>query len=112
MKIYKKGIVVATILSTFSLMAAESKVIQVTTLDDEDGTNPSQCSLREAIRTAHENKSYGGCNVGNKLIGQKDYIQLKEGEYKLDKGEIVPKSYVLLYGELPYDQNAKDDLTG
>lgn len=112
MKIYKKGIVVATILSTFSLMAAESKVIQVTTLDDEDGTNSNQCSLREAIRTAYDNKSYGGCNVGNKLNGQKDYIQLKEGIYKLDKGELTPRSHVILYGELPYDQNEKDELTG
>lgn len=112
MKIYTKGLFVATVLSTFSLMAAESKIIQVTTFADEYGTNLSKCSLREAIQTAHDNKSYGGCNVGNTLNGQKDYIQLQAGEYLLDKGELEPKSPVILYGELPFDENEKDLLTG
>ena len=37
-----------------SLMAAEDTTILVTTFNDEDGENPSQCSLREAITAASD----------------------------------------------------------
>lgn len=111
MKNYKKGLLVVAVLSAMSLMAAESKVIQVTTFEDEDGENLSKCSLREALRTAHENKSYGGCNVGNKLVGMEDFIQLEAGEYKINK-ELAPQSPVLIYGQIPYDLEKKSELTG
>ena len=111
MKNYKKGLLVVAVVSAMSLMAAESKIIQVTTFEDEDGENLSKCSLREAIRTAHENKSYGGCNVGNKLVGMEDFIQLEAGEYILTK-ELVPQSPLMIYGQIPYDLEKKSELTG
>lgn len=54
MKNYKKGLFTAVFLSTMSLMAAESRIIQVTTNLDID--DRKSCSLRQAIRTAYENK--------------------------------------------------------
>lgn len=67
MKNYKKGLLAAMILSAMSLMAAEDKTIYVTTFADEDGENNNACSLREAIKTAKLDKSYGGCKVGRTL---------------------------------------------
>ncbi len=110
MKIYKKSLFVVGLLSTFSLMAAESKIIKVTNFSDDD--NKSKCSLRQAIQTAYENKSVAGCNAGNTLPGQRDYIQLEAGEYVLTQGELTPSSPVILYGELPFDEQQKDDLKG
>lgn len=53
------------ILSAMSLMAAEEKTIYVNTFADENGDNLNNCSLREAIQMAKDNKSHGGCNAGN-----------------------------------------------
>lgn len=64
MKNYKKGFLTLVVLSTMSLMAAEDKTIYVTTFDDEDGTNPDKCSLREALHAAATHKAYGGCSAG------------------------------------------------
>ena len=91
MKNYKKGLLTLMVLSAMSLMAAEDTFIYVTTFDDEDGENLNQCSLREAIKTAADNKAYGGCNAGDTRLGQKDRIQLKEGTYTL-KRELMPQS--------------------
>lgn len=110
MKNYKKGLFTAVFLSTMSLMAAESRIIQVTTTLDIDDLK--SCSLRQAIRTAYENKSYGSCNVGNRLPGQPDYIQLEKGEYILTRGELKLNSPISLYGALPFDEQAKDLLKG
>lgn len=110
MKNYKKGLFTAVFLSTMSLMAAESRIIQVTTTLDIDDLK--SCSLRQAIRTAYENKSYGSCNVGNRLPGQPDYIQLEKGEYVLTRGELKLNSPISLYGALPFDEQAKDLLKG
>ena len=110
MKNYKKGLLTLMVLSAMSLMAAEDTFIYVTTFDDEDGENLNQCSLREAIKTAAENKSYGGCNAGDTRLGQKDRIQLKEGTYKL-KRELVPQSVLEIYGAEPLDYSSKHVLT-
>lgn len=110
MKNYKKGLLYSMILAAMSLMAAEEKTIYVNTFADEDGENLNQCALREAIKTAKNNKSYGGCNVGNSNYGQKDTIQLEEGEYLL-KSELRPQSQVLILGKSPFDYSNKDVLT-
>ncbi|OTG73281.1 hypothetical protein B9T26_09350 [Acinetobacter sp. ANC 4169] len=110
MKNYKKGLLTAMILSAMSLMAAEQKTIYVNTFDDEDNTNPNKCSLREAIKAASLNKAYGGCSAGNTTRGQKDYIQLEEGEYILNS-ELTPESEIYIYGKLPGDYSTKDVLT-
>ena len=110
MKNYKKGLLTLMVLSAMSLMAAEDTFIYVTTFDDEDGENLNQCSLREAIKTAADNKAYGGCNAGDTRLGQKDRIQLKAGTYKL-KRELVPQSVLEIYGAEPLDYSSKHVLT-
>ena len=114
MKNYKKGLLTVMILSAMSLMAAEDKKILVTTFVDEDGENSNACSLREAIKTAKLDKSYGGCNVGRRLAidgSAPDVIQLKEGEYKLEHGELVVESAVKIEGENIYSYTGKSPIT-
>ncbi|WP_445660326.1 CSLREA domain-containing protein [Acinetobacter sp. F16] len=110
MHTYKKGLLCAMVLSAMSLMAAEDRTIYVTTFLDEDGENANGCSLREAIITAKKNAAYGGCTPGNTVFGQKDYIQLKAGTYKLDS-ELVPESNVIISGASRKNYKEKNKLT-
>src|SRR5690606_25780108 len=113
MKNYKKGLLAAMILSAMSLMAAEDKTIYVTTFADEDGENNNACSLREAIRTAKLDKSYGGCNVGRTLRldgSAADVIQLEAGEYKLDR-ELIVESALKIYGKTPFSYTRRSPIT-
>src|SRR5690606_27756510 len=113
MKNYKKGLLAAMILSAMSLMAAEDKTIYVTTFVDEDGENNNACSLREAIKTAKLDKSYGGCNVGRTLRldgSAPDVIQLEAGEYKLDK-ELIVESALRIYGKTPLSYTSRSPIT-
>lgn len=113
MKNYKKGLLAAMILSAMSLMAAEDKTIYVTTFADEDGENNNACSLREAIKTAKLDKSYGGCNVGRTLRldgSAADVIQLEAGEYKLDK-ELIVESALKIYGKTPLNYASRSPIT-
>ncbi|UNW07629.1 CSLREA domain-containing protein [Acinetobacter variabilis] len=113
MKNYKKGLFTAMILSAMSLMAAEDKTIYVTTFADEDGENTSACSLREAIKTAKLDKSYGGCNVGRTLRNDgsaPDVIQLEAGEYKLNS-EIIVESHVNILGKSPFNYTQRSPIT-
>jgi hypothetical protein len=110
MKNYKKGFLTLVILSTMSLMAAEDKTIYVTTFDDEDGTNPDKCSLREALHAAAIHKAYGGCSAGQIYSTVPNVIQLEAGEYKLNK-ELRPNSDVSIVGKEPGDYSRSDVLT-
>ncbi|KAF1011771.1 MAG: hypothetical protein GAK29_04927 [Acinetobacter bereziniae] len=110
MKNYKKGFLTLVILSTMSLMAAEDKTIYVTTFDDEDGTNPDKCSLREALQAAATHKAYGGCSAGQIYSTVPNVIQLEAGEYKLSK-ELKPNSDVSIVGKEPGDYSRPDVLT-
>lgn len=110
MKNYKKGFLTVVILSTMSLMAAEDKTIYVTTFDDEDGTNPDKCSLREALHAAAIHKAYGGCSAGQVYSTVPNVIQLEAGEYKLNK-ELRPNSDVSIVGKEPGDYTRPDVLT-
>ena len=113
MKNYKKGLLAAMILSAMSLMAAEDKTIYVTTFADEDGENTSACSLREAIKTAKLDKSYGGCNVGRTLRNDgsaPDVIQLEAGEYKVNS-EIIVESHVNILGKSPFNYTQRSPIT-
>jgi CSLREA domain-containing protein len=57
--------------------AASAATIQVTTTDDEFGTD-APCSLREAVQSANTNADFGGClRTG---AGGKDTIDLDGGE--------------------------------
>lgn len=113
MKNYKKGLLTAMVLAAMPLMAAQDKTIYVTTLVDEDGENESACSLREAIKTAKLDKSYGGCAKGRTIANDgtaPDVIQLDVGEYKLNR-ELVVESAITLYGKSPYNYAQKSPIT-
>ncbi|NNH24938.1 CSLREA domain-containing protein [Acinetobacter terrestris] len=110
MHTYKKGLLCVMVLSAMSLMAAEDRTIYVTTFLDENGENANACSLREAIITAKKNAAYGGCTPGNTVFGQKDYIQLKAGTYKLNS-ELVPESNVIISGASRENYKEKNKLT-
>ncbi len=109
-KRYKKTLLATIVIAAMPLMAATNKTIYVTTFDDEDGTNLSACSLREAIKTAAANKAYGGCSAGNTAASATDVIELKAGTYHL-KSELAPTSSVNIFGESPVTYTAKDPIT-
>ena len=85
-----------------SLMAAEDTTILVTTFNDEDGENPSQCSLREAITAASTHQPYGGCPKGDRYVSNVKKIQLEAGTYLL-KRELTPNSPLYILGKEPAD---------
>ncbi|MEB6563935.1 CSLREA domain-containing protein [Acinetobacter towneri] len=92
-----------------SLMAADDRVIQVTTFEDQNGEDLNNCSLREALVAAKKNIAFGGCSAGNTNRGSTDYIQLKEGEYILNS-ELRPESMVRIYGAAALDYKQRDPL--
>lgn len=110
MKIYKKAILASMVLAAMSLMAAEEKVIQVTTFADEDGENPAQCSLREAVTAASMRQDYGGCSGVQTANGITNVIQLQEGEYQL-KRELQPRVALQIQGKAPVDYSKADVLS-
>ena len=59
--------------------AVGAATIIVTTADDEDNTDPAECSLREAITAANTDTAYGGCTAGS----GDDTITLPAGYYTL-----------------------------
>lgn len=69
--------------------AATAASINVTTYDDEFENVPANtvCSLREAVRSANSNVSYGGCTKGDPGF---DSITLPEGTYQLVTPTLVP----------------------
>ena len=112
MKNYKKALLAISVVAALPLMAATvDDTIYVTTFADEDGENKNACSLREAIQTASDNKSYGGCAVGKKSPDVTDRIELKAGEYTIGK-PLTPSSMVNILGETPADWSEKDIITG
>lgn len=110
MKIYKKAILTSMVLVAMSLMAAEDKTIYVTTFEDEDGENPAQCSLREAVTAASMRQPYGGCHAGQTSNGITNVIQLQEGEYRL-KRELQPRVALQIQGKAPMDYSKPDVLS-
>ncbi|MBF4519742.1 CSLREA domain-containing protein [Acinetobacter towneri] len=110
MKNNKKTLLGIMVLSAMSLMAADDRVIQVTTFEDQNGEDLNNCSLREALVAAKKNIAFGGCSAGNTNRGSTDYIQLKEGEYILNY-ELRPESMVRIYGAAALDYNQPDPLT-
>ncbi|MFN8524589.1 MAG: CSLREA domain-containing protein [Chloroflexota bacterium] len=47
---------------------AQAATIQVTTSADENNTNLSACSLREALVAANTNAAFGGCPAGDRTV--------------------------------------------
>lgn len=71
--------------------------INVTTTDDEDGTNSAACSLREAVKAVNSLKAYGGCPAGDAFAD--NVIQLEAEEYSLTKGELYVTNGLTLKGK-------------
>jgi CSLREA domain-containing protein len=71
--------------------------IQVTTLDDENGSG-SACSLREALFVVNSKSrvAWGGCSAGNP-VGE-NIIQLQAGTYRLS-GELSALTSVTIAGK-------------
>lgn len=106
---YRKSLLALMILATFSVTAATDKTITVTTLEDENGENANACSLREAIKAATDNHSFGGCSAGQLSIT--DQIKLKAGTYKLKKTLVVGSNLVIT-GDDAANYEAEDTYTG
>lgn len=102
MKKFTKGLLTIGVLAAMSLMAAEDPTILVTTFDDEDGENPSKCSLREAITAASTHQPYGGCPKGDRYVSNVKKIQLEAGTYLL-KRELTSNSPLYILGKEPAD---------
>lgn len=111
MKNYKKTLLATLVLATMPLFAATSSApIQVTTFVDEDGENNSACSLREALKTAADRKSYGGCQVTDTSPATTKSIQLDAGTYVLDR-ELTPKIDIVILGKSPVDWEKRSIIT-
>lgn len=94
MSLLGRGLCVAVLCLGLSAGAVDV-TINVTTTADEDGTNASACSLREAITAVNLSQAYGGCPAGDRVYD--NLIQLKAGVYTLnDKVEI--KNDVIIAG--------------
>lgn len=111
MKKLSKGLVTLAVLSAMSLMAAEDYTIYVNTFDDEDGTNPGKCSLREAVTAASTHKAYGGCPKGQPYSNVTNRIKLEAGEYRLNK-ELELSASVIIFGKDPQDYTKADPVSG
>ncbi|EKU52735.1 CSLREA domain protein [Acinetobacter sp. WC-323] len=111
MKNYKKTLLATLVLAAMPLFAATSSApIQVTTFVDEDGENNSACSLREALKTAADRKSYGGCQVTDTSPATTKSIQLDAGTYVLDR-ELAPKIDIVIWGKSPVDWEKRSIIT-
>lgn len=110
MKHHSKALLALMVIAAMPLMAADDKTINVNTTADEDGTNLSNCSLREALQAAALNRAYGGCSAGNTRASAADTIQLQAGNYSLN-AELVPTSNTRIFGASPVTYTAKDPIT-
>ena len=107
MKNYKKAALATMVLAAMPLLAATSNTaIKVTTFADENGENNNACSLREALKTAADRRSYGGCTVVDITSVSTKVIQLEAGTYSLDK-ELAPEVNVSILGKTPADWTRK-----
>lgn len=84
--------------------------IDVTTFFDEDGENNAACSLREAVKASELKSPYGGCSAGKE--DDTDELQLQAGDYVLTRGELVPKTPLVIKGKNSIDINQRDAVTG
>ncbi|HEX4869296.1 MAG TPA: CSLREA domain-containing protein [Moraxellaceae bacterium] len=82
--------------------------INVTTTADEDGANPSRCSLREAVKAVNSRKGYGGCPAGAAFTD--NLIQLDPGTYVLTRGELYITNDIIIKGA-DSQKEAHDEVT-
>lgn len=94
MSLWARGLTVVALSLGLSAGAADV-TIRVTTTADEDGSNSSRCSLREAVKAVNTAKSYGGCPAGDRVYD--NLIQLDAGTYTLNS-ELEIKAEVVIAG--------------
>jgi CSLREA domain-containing protein len=82
---------------------ADTTTITVTTFADDNGTDPSTCSLREAVQAVNTKLAFGGCPAGAR-VGD-NVIQLDAGRYPLTGGELAITSAMTIKGQ---DTNQPD----
>lgn len=104
---FTKGLLTVSVLAAMSLMAADDETIYVTTFADEDGENPAQCSLREAVTAASTHQPYGGCSRGDRYPTNVKKIQLEAGTYNLTR-ELQPNATLYIMGKAPEDYSKPD----
>lgn len=104
---------VAVLLTLGGMTQAVANTITVTTVADEDGTNSSSCSLREAIKAAESNAAYGGCSAGG---GRSDLIQLADTSASAPYTVLTPLpeiySSLTIRGAETFDTDVTDPLNG
>jgi CSLREA domain-containing protein len=99
-----------TVLCGAMMSTAQAAMINVTTLNDEDGENSNACSLREAIKASERKVAYGGCPAGQQYYT--DTIQLQSGTYQLSRGELVVNGSMLFVGAYAINLFEPDAITG
>ena len=73
--------------------------ITVTTLVDENGENPSACSLREAIKANNDVLPFGGCTPGDRYLT--NTILLPKGTITLTGGVLKSTRPIKISGADP-----------
>ncbi len=73
---------------------AMAVTITVTTTEDQNGSDPSKCSLREAVKSINTNIAFGGCPAGMPSADNK--IQLASGVYALTDELVMSQSIDML----------------
>lgn len=94
-----------------SSMAHADTTITVNTTADENGSNSSACSLREAIHVINDKakKAWGGCAAGGVVGG--NIIQLDAQTYTLTLGELNVLTDVTISGKDTIVTDGDDDVT-
>ena len=83
--------------------------ITVTTLVDENGENPSACSLREAIKANNDVLPFGGCTPGDRYLT--NTILLPKGTITLTGGVLKSTRPIKISGADPDDHEAINPFT-
>lgn len=84
-----------TLVVALMMVSAEASAvtISVNTTADQDGSDPSRCSLREAVKAINTSTAYGGCPAG--LFRADNRIQLVAGTYLLNSELVVTQEVTI-----------------
>lgn len=85
--------------SLFMPVSALALTISVTTTEDQNGTDSSKCSLREAVQAINTSVAFGGCPAG--IPSANNTISLGQGVYTLTN-ELVISQEITIIGAPTY----------
>lgn len=89
-QLMRRTLVVALMLVSSSVSAV---TISVNTTADQNGSDPSRCSLREAVRAINTSTAFGGCPAG--LFRADNRVQLMAGTYLLNSELVVTQEITI-----------------